>query len=97
MATSSRSPLTDDRGTVAVMTAVMLAALDTGSAFEGMGASREATFSALAEPVFFLALTVASFLVNFFACFTTRFCRTFTAWCRSWFHHDSSLAVLFSI
>lgn len=36
--------------------AVMLAALDTGSAFEGMGASREATFSALAEPVFFLAL-----------------------------------------
>lgn len=28
----------------------MLAALDTGSAFEGMGASREAIFSALAEP-----------------------------------------------
>lgn len=36
--------------------AVMLAALDTGSSFEGMGASREATFSALAEPVLFLAL-----------------------------------------
>ena len=35
--------------------ALMLAALDTGSAFEGMGASREATFSALAEPVLFLA------------------------------------------
>ena len=34
----------------------VLAALDTGSAFEGMGASREATFGALAEPVLFLAL-----------------------------------------
>lgn len=34
--------------------ALMLAALDTGSPFEGMGASREATFSALAEPVIFL-------------------------------------------
>jgi len=34
--------------------ALMLAALDTGSAFEGMGASREAAFSALAEPVIFL-------------------------------------------
>lgn len=34
----------------------MLAALDTGSSFEGMGASREATFGALAEPVLFLIL-----------------------------------------
>jgi formate hydrogenlyase subunit 4 len=36
--------------------ALLLAALDTGSSFEGMGASREAAFSALAEPVLFLAL-----------------------------------------
>lgn len=35
---------------------LVLAALDTGSAFEGMGASREVTFSALAEPALFLAL-----------------------------------------
>lgn len=35
---------------------MMLGALDTGSAFEGMGASREATYSALAEPVFLLGL-----------------------------------------
>ncbi len=35
---------------------LMLSALDTGSAFEGMGASREAWISALAEPVLFLAL-----------------------------------------
>ncbi len=34
--------------------AVMLAALDTGSSFEGMGAAREATFSALLEPALFL-------------------------------------------
>jgi formate hydrogenlyase subunit 4 len=34
--------------------AMMLGALDTGSAFEGMGAAREATFSTLVEPVLFL-------------------------------------------
>ncbi len=34
----------------------VLAALDTGSAFEGMGASREVQFSALAEPVLLLGL-----------------------------------------
>lgn len=36
----------------------ILAALDTGSAFEGMGASREASFAALAEPPFFICLAV---------------------------------------
>ena len=34
----------------------ILAALDTGSSFEGMGASREAVFSCLAEPALFLGL-----------------------------------------
>ncbi|MDR3557069.1 MAG: NADH-quinone oxidoreductase subunit H [Syntrophobacteraceae bacterium] len=34
----------------------VIAALDTGSAFEGMGASREVQFSALAEPVLLMAL-----------------------------------------
>jgi formate hydrogenlyase subunit 4 len=34
----------------------VMAALDTGSAFEGMGASREVQFSALAEPVLLLGL-----------------------------------------
>lgn len=34
----------------------VIAALDTGSAFEGMGASREVQFSALAEPALFLGL-----------------------------------------
>jgi formate hydrogenlyase subunit 4 len=35
---------------------IILAALDTGSAFEGMGASREALFSALTEPIVFAVL-----------------------------------------
>jgi formate hydrogenlyase subunit 4 len=34
------------------------AALDTGSAFEGMGGAREVTFACLAEPALFLALLV---------------------------------------
>ncbi len=36
---------------------MMAAALDTGSSFEGMAASREAAFSALAEPALLLVLT----------------------------------------
>jgi len=35
-----------------------LAALDTGSPFEGMGAAREVTFACLAEPAFFFGLLV---------------------------------------
>src|SRR5215470_4483812 len=38
------------------------AALDTGSAFEGMGAAREVTFACLAEPAFFLGLLVLASL-----------------------------------
>jgi formate hydrogenlyase subunit 4 len=37
---------------------LMLSALDTGSAFEGMGAAREATFACFAEPVLFFGLLV---------------------------------------
>ena len=37
---------------------MVAAALDTGSAFEGMGGAREATFSCLAEPALFLGLLV---------------------------------------
>ena len=35
-----------------------LAALDTGSSFEGMGAAREVTFACLAEPAFLLGLVI---------------------------------------
>ena len=38
----------------------VLAALDTGSSFEGMGASREVLFSALAEPSLLLALAAVT-------------------------------------
>ena len=40
---------------------LILAALDTGSAFEGMGAAREALFSALAEPIFLFCLLILGF------------------------------------
>lgn len=40
------------------------AALDTGSAFEGMGAAREVTFACLAEPAFVLGLLVLARLTG---------------------------------
>jgi formate hydrogenlyase subunit 4 len=39
---------------------IVIAALDTGSAFEGMGASREVTFSMLVEPALFVGLFALS-------------------------------------
>jgi formate hydrogenlyase subunit 4 len=42
----------------------VLAALDTGSAFEGMGASREVTYAALAEPALLLGLAALARLTN---------------------------------
>jgi formate hydrogenlyase subunit 4 len=39
---------------------IVVSALDTASAFEGMGASREVTFSALAEPAFLFALAAVA-------------------------------------
>ena len=40
--------------------ALLLAALDTGSSFEGMGAAREATFATLFEPALFLVVGALS-------------------------------------
>lgn len=56
---SALAPFAGDLIMVAYLLAVarffsVLAALDTGSSFEAMGASREVTFSALAEPALFL-------------------------------------------
>jgi formate hydrogenlyase subunit 4 len=45
-------------------TALMLGALDTGSSFEGMGASREASFAALLEPAFVVVVGAACLLTN---------------------------------
>jgi len=41
---------------------IILAALDTGSSFEGMGASREATFGAFSEIAMFFNLTILALL-----------------------------------
>ncbi|MCX8156521.1 MAG: NADH-quinone oxidoreductase subunit H [Verrucomicrobiae bacterium] len=43
---------------------IVLAALDTGSSFEGMGASREVQFSALAEPALLLGLGTLVLMVG---------------------------------
>ena len=56
------APFTGDLVMLAYLLALarfftVLAALDTGSSFEAMGASREVTFSALAEPALFLEFT----------------------------------------
>lgn len=40
----------------------ILAAMDIGSSFEGMGAAREATFALFAEPIFFFTLGSVAFL-----------------------------------
>lgn len=47
--------------------ATVLAALDTGSSFEGMGASREVHFAALTEPAFFLALATLARVTGSFS------------------------------
>lgn len=55
--------------------ALMLGALDTGSSFEGMGASREATFATLLEPILFLvagALCLHSGVASFEAALAPR-------------------------
>lgn len=44
--------------------ALVLAALDTGSAFEGMGASREALYGALVEPALMLTLGTLALLTG---------------------------------
>lgn len=44
----------------------LVGALDVGSSFEGMGASREATFSAIVEPAFFIVMaSLAAMTGNF--------------------------------
>jgi formate hydrogenlyase subunit 4 len=45
----------------------VIAALDTGSSFEGMGASREVTFSTIVEPAFFIILGTLALLTGKFS------------------------------
>jgi formate hydrogenlyase subunit 4 len=44
---------------------MIIAALDTGSSFEGMGASREALYSMLVEPAFFILMGSFSLLTGY--------------------------------
>lgn len=60
----------------------VIAALDTGSSFEGMGASREALFSMFAEPAFFLLMGSFSLLTGY-----TSFHQIFTS-----LHFGSSIS-----
>jgi len=70
--------------------ATVLAALDTGSSFEGMGASREMHFAALAEPALLIALatlariTGATDLGSIYGAITTA----------SWVHDAAALALV---
>jgi formate hydrogenlyase subunit 4 len=71
-------PLADDRAPISftgdfILLAYLLglgrffttvAAMDTGAAFEGMGAAREVTFACLAEPALFLGLIVLARLAG---------------------------------
>jgi formate hydrogenlyase subunit 4 len=43
---------------------LVLAALDTGSSFEGMGASREVTFASFVEPGLFIAVTALAVMAH---------------------------------
>jgi formate hydrogenlyase subunit 4 len=65
----------------------IIGALDTGSSFEGMGASREALFSMLAEPAFFILIGSLSLLTGY-----TSFQEIFTA-----FHLGSSISYALAI
>jgi len=47
----------------------ILAAMDIGSSFEGMGAAREATFALFAEPIFFFTIGSISFISGFTSLF----------------------------
>ncbi len=65
MATASASDLLVIAGLLAVGRATLaLAAMDTGTAFGGIGASREMTFSVFAEPAFFLVVFTMALLAG---------------------------------
>lgn len=66
------------------------AALDTGSAFEGMGASREAHFSALAEPALLLSFLALARHAGSLSLSASVGALSFAAWR----HHAAALALV---
>jgi formate hydrogenlyase subunit 4 len=67
---------------------MIISALDTGSGFEGMGANREALFSMLVEPAFFILLATLAMLTGY-----TSFSDIFT----SFYISQSDFVLIFSI
>ena len=51
----------------------IISALDTGSSFEGMGASREACFSTIVEPAFFIAMASISALSQNYSFYSLKY------------------------
>ncbi len=70
---------------------MVAAALDTASSFEGMGASREVAFSALAEPALLMALAAVAHLTGSFS--LTKISTTLSG--ASWYGHSG--AMLFAV
>ncbi|MGC8829747.1 MAG: respiratory chain complex I subunit 1 family protein [Verrucomicrobiia bacterium] len=68
----------------------VISALDTGSSFEGMGASREMFFSALAEPALLLALLGLARITNAFS--LTTIIGNLSA--ETWFYNSASFALI---
>lgn len=62
---------------------MIISAMDTGSSFEGMGASREALYSMLVEPAFFIlvgSFTLFTGQTSFFGIFTNLHFESYTAY-----------------
>ncbi len=71
------------------------AALDTGSAFEGMGASREATFATFAEPALFIALAGLAIPAHGTFTFDDMFAKA--SWATSGLSHPTYLAAALAL
>ena len=63
---------------------MMMPALETGSAFEGMGTAREAFFSAMVEPVFLLFLALFAFQMDSLSLSSIIGSVTVVAWVSQW-------------
>ena len=63
---------------------MIISALDTGSPFEGMGSAREALFSAMAEPIFLLCVSIMAFRLQSFSLSGITGNITFPMWAANW-------------
>lgn len=75
--------------------ALILGALDTGSAFEGMGAAREALFSALAEPIFLFTMLLVGFQAYHYSLGGMLGAVDSSLWLASWPFYLTAVCALF--